>query len=132
QLRGTAPPGAPGRALADVLQAVADEQAVVVFVDDAHWLDRESLLALGGAMRDLAGLPVAFLLAVAPHPAGPGLGEVGARGGGGAGGREPRGGGRAGRRRRRRSAAAGAGRARVAGLARGRAARLRIRRADRA
>ena len=79
QLRGTAPPGAPGRALADVLQAVADEQAVVVFVDDAHWLDRESLLALGGIMRDLAGSPVAFLLTVAPHPAGPELDEVRAR-----------------------------------------------------
>src|SRR5437899_8036428 len=75
QLRGTAPPGAPGRALADVLQAVADEQAVVVFVDDAHWLDRESLLALGGVVRDLAGSPVAFLLPVAPHPAGPALDE---------------------------------------------------------
>jgi len=79
QLRGTAPPGAPGRALADVLQTVADEQPVVVFVDDAHWLDRDSLLALGGIMRDLAGSPVAFLLTVAPHPSGPELDEVRAR-----------------------------------------------------
>jgi len=79
QLRGTAPSGAPGRALADVLQAVADEQPVVVFADDAHWLDRESLLALGGIMRDLARSPVAFLMTVAPHPAGPELDEVRAR-----------------------------------------------------
>src|SRR6267378_4315371 len=50
QLRGTAPPGALGRALAEVLQAVADERPVVVFVDDAHWLDRESLLALGAVI----------------------------------------------------------------------------------
>src|SRR3989449_7007590 len=53
RLRGTAPAGAPGRALAEVVQAVADEQPVVVFVDDAHCLDQESLLALGGVMRDL-------------------------------------------------------------------------------
>ena len=79
QLRGTAPAGAPGRALAELLQAVADEQPVVVFVDDAHWLDRESLLALGGVMRDVARSPVAFLITVAPHPAGPGLDEVRAR-----------------------------------------------------
>src|SRR5439155_1117965 len=76
QLRGTAPTGAPGRALAEVVQAVADEQPVVVFVDDAHCLDQESLLALGGAMRELARSPVAFLMTVALHPAAPGVDEV--------------------------------------------------------
>ena len=79
QLRGTAPAGAPGRAFADVLQAVADEQPVVVFVDDAHCLDPESLLALGGVMRDLARSPVAFVMTVALHPAAPGVDEVRAR-----------------------------------------------------
>src|SRR6266851_2857613 len=79
QLRGTAPPGAAGRALAEVLQAVADEQPVVVFVDDAHCLDQESLLALGGVMRDLARSPVAVLMTVALHPAAPGVDEVRAR-----------------------------------------------------
>src|SRR5437867_163024 len=79
QLRGTAPAGAPGRALAEVVQAVADEQPVVVFVDDAHCLDQESLLALGGVMRDLARSPVAFLMTVALHPAAPGVDEVRAR-----------------------------------------------------
>jgi len=79
QLRGTAPPGALGRALAEVLQAVADERPVVVFVDDAHWLDRESLLALGAVIRDLVGAPVAFLFTVAPHPTDPELDEVRAR-----------------------------------------------------
>jgi len=79
QLRGTAPPGALGRALAEVLQAVADERPVVVFVDDAHWLDRESLLALGAVIRDLVRAPVAFLFTVAPHPTGPELDEVRAR-----------------------------------------------------
>src|SRR2546422_7838629 len=79
QLRGTAPPGALGRALAEVLQAVADERPVVVFVDDAHWLDRESLLALGAVIRDLERAPVAFLFTVAPHPTDPELDEVRAR-----------------------------------------------------
>jgi len=51
-----------------VLQAVADEQPVVVFADDVHWLDRESLLALGAAARDVARAPVLFLLTAAAQP----------------------------------------------------------------
>jgi DNA-binding SARP family transcriptional activator len=57
QLRAGAPAETSGRALSDVLQAVADEQPVLVFADDVHWLDRESLLALGAAARDLARAP---------------------------------------------------------------------------
>ena len=71
QLRGgppAAPAAAPGRALSDVLQAVADEQPLLVFADDVHWLDRESLLALGAAGRDLARAPVLFLLTAAAQP----------------------------------------------------------------
>ncbi|PYP47006.1 MAG: hypothetical protein DMD50_05780 [Gemmatimonadetes bacterium] len=79
QLRGTVPTAAPGRALAEVLRAVADEQPVVVFVDDAHWLDRESMLALGAIIRDLEHSPVTFLLTVAPHPSDPELDDVRAR-----------------------------------------------------
>src|SRR5204863_4436847 len=79
QLRGTALPSVPGRALAEVLRAVADEQPVVVFVDDAHWLDRESMLALGAVIRDLEHSPVAFLLTVALHPSDPELDDVRAR-----------------------------------------------------
>ena len=81
QLRGAAPPEAPGRALSEVLHAVADEQPVVVFVDDAHWLDRESLLALAAAARDLTGSPVLYLIAAALHPARPELDELRARAG---------------------------------------------------
>jgi len=74
QLRGPAPSGAPGgggvgRALSELLQAVADERPVVVFADDVHWLDRESLLALGAAARDLARVRALFLLTAAPQPA---------------------------------------------------------------
>src|SRR6266566_3946542 len=68
QLRGDAPVETPGRAFSDVLQAVADEQPALVFADDVHWLDRESLLALGAAARDLARAPVLFLLTAAAQP----------------------------------------------------------------
>ena len=76
ELRGTAPPDSPGRALSEVLQAVADEQPVLVFLDDAHWLDRESLLAIGAAARDLARGPVLFLVTAARQPARPELDEL--------------------------------------------------------
>jgi DNA-binding SARP family transcriptional activator len=68
QARGDAPPEAPGRALTELLQAIAEERPVVVFADDAHWLDQKSLLALGGAARDLGRAPVLFLLTAAAQP----------------------------------------------------------------
>src|SRR2546426_7294433 len=37
--------------------------------DDAHWLDRESLLAVVAALRDLAGAPLTVLLTTNPQPA---------------------------------------------------------------
>ena len=66
-LRGSAPLDAPARALSEALRVVADEQPVVVVVDDAHWLDRESLLALGAAARDLTRSRVLLLITAAPH-----------------------------------------------------------------
>jgi DNA-binding SARP family transcriptional activator len=68
QLRGTAPPESLGKALSEVLQAVADEHPVLLFVDDAQWLDRESLLALGAAARDLARSPALLVITAAPQP----------------------------------------------------------------
>src|SRR5437588_964894 len=62
-----------------VLQAVADEQPVVIFVDDAQWLDRESLLALGAAARDLARSPLLVLCTATPHPPRVELDELRAR-----------------------------------------------------
>lgn len=79
QLRGRAPADAPGRAFSELLQAVAEEQPVVVFLDDAQWLDRDSLLALCAAARDLAGARVLCLITVAPQPAPPELDELRAR-----------------------------------------------------
>lgn len=58
----------PSRAVSEVLRAVAEEQPLLVLVDDAQWADRESLLALGSAARDLTGAPVFLLLTVAPQP----------------------------------------------------------------
>ena len=58
---GTDHPGPPhptSRALGAALEAVAEEQPVVLLLDDAHWLDRDSLLALHSAIRDLEGHPL--------------------------------------------------------------------------
>src|SRR5207302_2411203 len=64
---GSAALDAPARAFSEALRVVADEQPVLIVVDDAHWLDRESLLALGAAARDLARSRVLLLITAAPH-----------------------------------------------------------------
>ena len=67
-----ATPHPPGRALCELLRAAVEEQPVVLAVDDAEWLDRESLLALVSALRDLAATPLGVVLttsAVTPAPA---------------------------------------------------------------
>ena len=68
-----------GRAFAAVLRAAAEEQPVLLLVDDAQWLDRESLLAILASLRDLAGLPLGVLLTVAPHAVPAALDEARAR-----------------------------------------------------
>lgn len=57
-----------GRALAEVVRAVAAHQPVFLLVDDAHWLDHDSLLTISAVLRDLAQAPVFALLSVSPHP----------------------------------------------------------------
>lgn len=79
QLRGRTPLDAAGRAFSEVLQAVSEEQPVLVFVDDAQWLDRESLLALGAAARDLAKARVTCLIVAALQPPRPEVDELRAR-----------------------------------------------------
>lgn len=56
-----------GRALSEVVRAVTEERAVVAAVDAADELDAESLEALAGVARDLAGHPVFLGLAAQPH-----------------------------------------------------------------
>ncbi len=65
--REEAAPGL-GRALVDVLAAIAARRPVFLVVDDAHWLDRESLLTLGVLLRDLRQAPVFVLVGAAPQP----------------------------------------------------------------
>ena len=79
QLRGSQPLEAPSRALSELLSAIADQQPVMVLVDDVHWLDRESLLALGAAARDLTRSPVFCVLTVMRQASCPELDELRAR-----------------------------------------------------
>lgn len=60
-------PLAPGRAFSEILRTVTGAGPVVCAVDDAHWLDRDSLLALGAACRDLGRAPLLLLLTHVPH-----------------------------------------------------------------
>jgi DNA-binding SARP family transcriptional activator len=78
---GAAAPEPPtlGRALADVLRAALEEQPVTIAVDDAQWMDSESALALGVALRDLAAAPLTLVLATAPYPPRTELDELHAR-----------------------------------------------------
>lgn len=68
-----------GRALAEAVRAVAAERAIVLAVDDAQWLDEDSILALGVALRDLSAVPLTLALATAPYPPRPELDELRSR-----------------------------------------------------
>lgn len=50
------------RALGEALRAATDEQPVALLVDDAQWLDEESVLGIGSLLRDLANRPVMVVL----------------------------------------------------------------------
>jgi predicted ATPase len=41
---------------------------VFIMIDDAHWLDHESLLAISALLRDLENAPVFVVLSLAPYP----------------------------------------------------------------
>lgn len=61
-----------GRAISDLLRAIAEDQPVCVLVDDAQALDRESLLALEAVLRDLAKASLLLIICTTPggaaHP----------------------------------------------------------------
>ena len=67
-LHHDAPLSSPGRALSEILRAVADEQSVAISVDDAQWLDHASLLSLVAMLRDLASAPLVLVFAADRHP----------------------------------------------------------------
>ena len=68
-----------GRAMVEALRAAVEERPVVLALDDAQWLDRETAIELGAILRDLAAAPLAVLLAVVPHPPRPELDELRSR-----------------------------------------------------
>jgi len=55
------------RAFGGLARAVVEEQPLLLFVDDAEWLDDDSARALAAVLRDLGGSHAALLLA-APRP----------------------------------------------------------------
>ena len=66
--RRVAEPLEPGLALAAVLRAAAAEQPLAIVLDDAHWLDSETLTLLHTLARDLDQLPVLFVVAAHAQP----------------------------------------------------------------
>ena len=74
-----AAPAPPAQALTDVLRAASGEAPLMLLLDDAQWSDRESLLALGAAVRDLQHAPLFFMLTAAPFPAREELDQIKAR-----------------------------------------------------
>jgi DNA-binding CsgD family transcriptional regulator len=55
-------------AFADLVEALALAGPLVIGLDDLQWADSSSLLALGAAVRRMAGLPVALLGCLRPLP----------------------------------------------------------------
>jgi hypothetical protein len=74
-----ATPAGPAKALTDLLRAASGEQPLILLLDDAQWSDRDSLLALGAALRDLERAPLLLALTAAPFPARQELDEIKAR-----------------------------------------------------
>ncbi|UCG88794.1 MAG: AAA family ATPase, partial [Gemmatimonadota bacterium] len=72
-------PMALGPAFVEVVRALAHERPVFLWVDDAQWSDRESLLALCAVLRDLADMPVHACISLAPQPPLPELDELRSR-----------------------------------------------------
>lgn len=58
-----------GSALLDALRAVAEEAPVLVWIDDAQFLDATSFGFLERIPRDFAGLPIMVLICASEHPA---------------------------------------------------------------
>lgn len=65
-----------GPAFREVLAAATGERPVLLAVDDAQWLDDESLLALQATARDLARARVMLVLSVLPDARHPVLDEL--------------------------------------------------------
>jgi DNA-binding SARP family transcriptional activator len=75
----SAAPWPPGRALAELLRSAAEEQPVLLAVDDADYLDRDSLLALEAVLRDLPRAPIGVVLTMSSHAQQPEIDRLRAR-----------------------------------------------------
>ena len=62
------PPAPIGTAFSSIVRAVTDEQPAVLAIDDAQWLDRESLLALTATVRDVEDAPLTLVLSAQDEP----------------------------------------------------------------
>ncbi len=56
------PPAPMGQAIAEVLRAALVEQPVAIMIDNAHWLDHDSLGAVLAVLRDLASAPLFLIM----------------------------------------------------------------------
>ena len=73
-------PGRVGPALDQVVQAICEEQALMLVLDDAQWLDRESLLAVLATLRISRPAPLAIVVTTTRQsPPRPELEEMRAR-----------------------------------------------------
>jgi DNA-binding SARP family transcriptional activator len=75
----SAAPLPPGRALGELLRSAAEEQPVFLAVDDAEWLDRESLLGLEAILRDLSRAPIGVIITISGRMASPDIDQLRAR-----------------------------------------------------
>jgi DNA-binding SARP family transcriptional activator len=75
----SAAPLPPGRALGELLRSAAEEQPVFLAVDDAEWLDRESLLALEVILRDLSRAAVGVIVTTSGRVPSPDMDQLRAR-----------------------------------------------------
>jgi len=57
-----------GPAMIEVVRAISREQPTFLLVDDAHWCDKETLLALWALLRDLSDMAVHVCVSLAPQP----------------------------------------------------------------
>lgn len=73
---GEAEPMAPGRALAELIRVVTEEQPVLLCMDDARWCDTESLRALQRLLRDLEDRSVTLVLTATERPGPPELDDL--------------------------------------------------------
>jgi len=57
----------PVRTLMRAIASITSQRPVLLALDDAHWLDGDSLRAVGALLRDLERAPLFVLLATGPH-----------------------------------------------------------------